>query len=186
MRDKEKDMAEESSIRGPQEKTAAELGRLLDSPRSLPEEQASTPIKPDGWDANEQMAHLCEMESTFRAWGERAMAQDGASLEGVIDEPVATPSEPANQHTVADLVSHMVRQHEATLQLIATLKLEDYDRRARNSVFGTLTVLQWLRSYYRHDRMHHDQLRSAQPSYQPRYLSRYETNKQRPTAGQGR
>jgi hypothetical protein len=36
-------------------------------------------------------------------------------------------------------------------------------------MFGTLTVMQWLRSYYRHDRMHYDQVRGAEPTYKPRF-----------------
>ena len=34
-------------------------------------------------------------------------------------------------------------------------------------MFGELTVMQWLRSYYRHDRMHYDQVRGDEPSTSP-------------------
>jgi hypothetical protein len=34
-------------------------------------------------------------------------------------------------------------------------------------MFGTLTALQWLRSYYRHDRMHMDQMAGREPEYKP-------------------
>ena len=49
------------------------------------------------------------------------------------------------------------------------MRPEDFDRTASQRMFGTLTVMQWLRSYYRHDRMHFDQVRGEEPEYKPRF-----------------
>jgi hypothetical protein len=46
---------------------------------------------------------------------------------------------------------------------------EQYDRSASNRLFGSLTALQWLRSYYRHDRMHFDQISGRESDYKPRW-----------------
>ena len=55
----------------------------------------------------------------------------------------------------------------------------DFDRRASNSLFGSLTVMQWLRSYYRHDRMHVDQISGLEPSYKPQFASGREPDQRR-------
>jgi hypothetical protein len=46
-------------------------------------------------------------------------------------------------------------------------------------MFGSLTVMQWLRSYYRHDRMHYDQVRGVEPEYKPRYAGGKEPDQRR-------
>jgi hypothetical protein len=46
---------------------------------------------------------------------------------------------------------------------------EQYERKGHNRLFGSLTVMQWLRSYYRHDRMHIDQISGREPEYRPRW-----------------
>jgi hypothetical protein len=46
-------------------------------------------------------------------------------------------------------------------------------------MFGTLTVLQWLRSYYRHDRMHQAQIAGRPSAYRPRYASGAEPDQRR-------
>lgn len=175
-------MADETAIQDLTEKMAHERARLMEILTALSEEAASTALKPGDWNAKEQMAHMCEMESAYRAWVEKALAEDGANIDGVGGEPVAIPLEGVNQHRAADLIAEMNRQREKTLRLIDSLKPEDYDRKATNALFGTLTVLQWLRSYYRHDRMHYDQISGEEPTYRPRFLSGREPDQRRPVA----
>ena len=45
---------------------------------------------------------------------------------------------------------------------------EQFERTASQPMFGRLTAMQWLRSYYRHDRMHRDQMAGRDPEYKPR------------------
>src|SRR3972149_3263305 len=86
-------------------------------------------------------------------------------------EPVAIPLERANLPSASEHVAEMRRQREKTLAVMERMRPEDYDRKATSQLFGTLTVLQWLRSYYRHDRMHYDQVRGEEPSYKPQYAA---------------
>lgn len=174
-------MADEEAIRELKEKMAAERERLLSLLESLREEEASRSPEPGEWNAKEQMAHMCEMESMYRAWVERALKEENANLDGTRGEPVAIPLEKANHHRVNELTAEMRRQRQKTLHLIDQLQPEDYERRASNSLFGTLTVLQWLRSYYRHDRMHFDQIRGEEPTYKPGFLSGREPDQRRPS-----
>jgi hypothetical protein len=46
-------------------------------------------------------------------------------------------------------------------------------------MFGSLTVMQWLRSYYRHDRMHRDQMAGREPEYKPRFAGGQEPDQRR-------
>jgi hypothetical protein len=176
-------MTEESQIRDLKEKMALERGKLLAVLEPLSEEGSETPAKRDDWNAKQQMSHLCEMEAAYRAWVEKALEEDGASLDGIGGEPVAIPLERANLHPLSEHMTEIRRQREKTLAVMARMRPEDYDRKATSQIFGTLTVLQWLRSYYRHDRMHYDQLRGEEPSYKPRFRSGEEPDQRRPAAG---
>lgn len=175
-------MAGESQIREIKEKMALERGKLLTVLESLSEEESGTPDKPGEWSAKQQMSHLCEMEAAYRAWVEKTLEEDGARLDGIVGEPVAIPLERANLHPVSEHATEMQRQREKTLAVMERMRPEDYDRKATSQIFGTLTLLQWLRSYYRHDRMHYDQVRGEEPSYKPRFRSGKEPDQRRPAA----
>ena len=53
--------------------------------------------------------------------------------------------------------------------LIKTISPDGYERILYTNAFGELTVLQCLRSYYRHDRMHAAQIEGRQSDYVPRW-----------------
>ena len=177
-------MTEEVRIKELQEKMAEERGKLLSTLERLSDEETSTPLNPEEWTAKQQMSHLCEMESAYRAWVEKALAEDGANLDGVQGEPVAIPLERAHLNAVTEHIAEMRAQREKTLAVMERMRPQDYDRTATSAVFGTLTVMQWLRSYYRHDRMHYDQLRGEETTYKPQFRSGKEPDQRRPaTAG---
>ncbi|HEY8766877.1 MAG TPA: DinB family protein [Dehalococcoidia bacterium] len=140
------------------------------------------PPQPTGegeWNAKQQMSHLCEMETAYRAWVARALQEDGADLDGVRGEPPAIPLEQADEHSVGEHVGEMRRQRAKTVALIEALRPEDFERKGSQRMFGSLTVMQWLRSYYRHDRMHCDQVRGVEPEYKPRYAGGKEPDQRR-------
>lgn len=172
-------MADQAQISDLIEKMATEREKLLAALESLREDEASTPPKAGAWTTKQQMSHLCEMETAYRAWVERALEEDGANVDGVRGERPAIPLERAGEGSVAEHVSEMRRQRQKTLALIGTMKPEDFERRATNSLFGYLTAMQWLRSYYRHDRMHNDQVLGEEPTYKPRFSSGAEPDQRR-------
>ena len=176
-------MADDQAIRELVEKMAEERSKLLALIESLDEAAAEqAPEDAEGeaqWSPKEQCAHLTEMETAYRAWVERALVEDNPDVAKLRGEQVAIPLEEANGHTVADLVAELRRQRERTLALIATLTPEQYDRTATQPMFGTLTVLQWLRSYYRHDRMHQAQIAGREQSYKPRFAGGSEPDQRR-------
>ena len=172
-------MADETQIADLSQKMISEREKLLSALESLSEDEAAQSPMDGEWTAKQQMSHLCEMETAYRAWVARALEEDGANVEGVRGERVAIPLEEAENYTVAEHVAEMRQQRERTMALIASMTPSDFDRRASNSLFGSLTVMQWLRSYYRHDRMHVDQISGLEPSYKPRFASGTEPDQRR-------
>jgi hypothetical protein len=172
-------MADATQIQELKEKMNAEREKLLSALESLGDDAASVSPKDGEWNAKQQMSHLCEMESAYRAWVERALEEDGANVDGVRGERVAIPLEAAEAHSLSEHIAEMRRQREKTLALIESMSSGDFERRASNSLFGSLTVMQWLRSYYRHDRMHVDQLSGREPEYKPQFASGSEPDQRR-------
>lgn len=167
-------------------KMTEERARFLAQASVLPEDVAAR--RPEGqtgeaeWSAKEQLAHLWEMERTYIAWVGAALKTNGVDLTGVRGQPVAIPIERANGHRVSDLVAALEAERVGTLRYIRSLSRADFDRTARQPMFGELTVLQWLRSFYRHDRMHTDQIAGRDPTYKPRFVDGREPDQRRPGA----
>ena len=184
---KGKCMADTAAIHELKQKMAEERDKLLAQIEALSDEEAARcPVDAQGeaqWSVKEQCAHLAEMETAYRAWVERALVEDNPDVTRVRGEPVAVPLEEANAHPLAELTAELRRQRQRTLDLIDRLQPEDFDRTATHALFGTLTVLQWLRSYYRHDRMHQDQIAGREPSYRPRFVGGREPDQRRARPG---
>jgi len=177
-------MATTEEIQDLAEKMTQERAALLASLDSIAEQQAEMRNPDadgeDGWSTKEQLSHLEWMEGLYRYWVERALSEDRPDLsEGDVPPPVIYPQEQAHDHTVAEHVAELIKQRERTLQLIGTIAPEQYDRTALSPAFGELSVLQWLRSYYRHDRMHQAQIEGRKSDYTPRFLSGEEPDQRR-------
>jgi uncharacterized damage-inducible protein DinB len=173
-------MAEQPQIDELKQKMAEERERLLAVLERLSDEEASKPTTGEGeWSAKQQMSHLCEMETAYRAWVAKALQENGANLDNVRGERPAIPLENAQEASVGQHVGEMRSQRAKTLALIDSMSPADFDRTATQRMFGELTVMQWLRSYYRHDRMHYDQVRGVEPEYKPRYAGGKEPDQRR-------
>jgi hypothetical protein len=173
-------MATPKEISELKQKMRDQRDQLLALLEPLSEAEAERPTTGEGeWTAKQQMSHLCEMETTYRAWVRRALEEPGGNIDRVAGEPPAIPLERANVHTVAEHVAEMRRQREETLAFIESISTEQFENTATQRMFGTLTVMQWLRSYYRHDRMHCDQVIGREPEYKPRYAGGSEPDQRR-------
>lgn len=154
-------------------KMAEERGRLVEQARGVSEADAeAVPVGKTGeeeWTVKEQLAHLCEMELGYDLWVNAALGEENPNVGGLRAPQAAIPIEAANGFTVAELLDVMARERADTLALIGGLSLEQFDRPATHPMFGTLTVMQWLRSFYRHDRMHADQIAGREPEYKPKF-----------------
>lgn len=161
-------------------KMAEERGKLIAAAERLSEDEANAvpqdAVGEEQWTAKEQLSHLWEMEHSYIAWCRAALEQSGADVTGVRGAPVAIPIEDAPQHSVRTLLDELIVERAATNEFIASLSLSDFHCTARTEAFGELTVMQWLRSFYRHDRQHTAQIEGRQSDYRPSYQSGVEPN----------
>jgi hypothetical protein len=165
-------MATDEQIQQLREKMRAERGKLLAVLDAIGENKAERPTSGEGeWSAKQQMAHLCEMETAYRAWVEKALTEDNPNVDNVFGGPPAITLTKAHGHTAAEHLAEMRRQRALTEAVIDDIGAEQFERTATQQMFGTLTVMQWLRSYYRHDRMHSDQVSGRDPEYKPRFTN---------------
>jgi hypothetical protein len=173
-------MATREQVEELKAKMAEERAALIAAARALnPEDALHVPVDAEGeeqWTALEQLAHLWEMERNYDAWVLKALKEDTPSLEGVVGMPVAIPVEEANNSSIDELLARLEVERAYTLGVIDAMPLDAFDRTARSPIFGELTVLQWLRSFYRHDRQHAAQIQGRQSEYQPRFASGKEPN----------
>jgi hypothetical protein len=118
------------------------------------------------------------MERNYDAWVRAALESDGVDLRGVAAEPVAIPVEQANGHSIDELLRALELDRAYTFGLIDGMALDAFDRTAVSPVFGSLTVLQWLRSFYRHDRQHAAQIEGRKSDYQPNFKGKEPNQRQ--------
>lgn len=176
-------MADQDAIDELIDKMTQQRDQLIAQIESFGDQDASR--EPPGgegeaqWSVKQQCAHLAEMETAYRSWVKRGLAEDNPDVTRDRGEPVTIPLEDANDHTVAELTRQLRDQRAITVKLIQSMRPEDFDRTAAQRMFGTLTLLQWLRSYYRHDRMHADQVAGREPQYKPRFTSGSEPDQRR-------
>ncbi len=176
-------MATAESIRELLDKMAAERESLLREIQALTDEAAGR-TQPDAageaqWSAKEQLAHLAEMETTYRAWVERALAEDGADVQDVRGVRPRIGLSEAHRHSAAELADQLRQERDTTLALVRSMAPDQFEHTASQPMFGRLTVMQWLRSYYRHDRMHRDQIAGREPEYKPKFAGGIEPDQRR-------
>jgi hypothetical protein len=166
-------MATREQVDELKQKMAEQRAELLAAARSLsPNDALSVPKDAEGeeqWTALEQLAHLWEMERSYDSWVLRALHEDNPELAGSLAEPVAIPIEAANTHTIDEMVECLLKERTYTLGIIDAIRLDDFERTAVSPIFGQLTVMQWLRSFYRHDRQHAAQIQGRKSDYQPNF-----------------
>jgi len=166
-------MATPEQVAELKQKMAGERAALIAAASALsPADCLRIPVDAEGeeqWTALEQLAHLLEMERAYDTWVTAALAFENPDISTVPIEPVSIPIEAANGKTADALLRELDRERVSTLALIDSIPLPGFERTATSPVFGTLTVLQWLRSFYRHDRQHAAQVLGRQSGYRPNF-----------------
>ena len=161
-------------------KMALERGKLIAAAEGLRGDDADqVPVDAVGeeqWTAKEQLAHLMEMERNYVAWCRAALVESGTHISGGYDMPVEIAIEHAPKHTVRELLDELIGERERTNHFIRSLLLQQFSNTAITPGFGELTVMQYLRSFYRHDRQHTAQIEGRQSDYQPNFASGVEPN----------
>ncbi len=176
-------MSDATAISELLDKMTSEREALLTEAEALSADAADfAPADGEGeaqWTPKEQLAHLAEMETAYRAWVEKALAEDAPDLTGVTGERPEIRIPQAKSRTLPELTAQLRQQRAVTIDLIKSMTPEQFDRKASQPMFGSLTVMQWLRSYYRHDRMHRDQMAGRDPAYKPKFVGGAEPDQRR-------
>jgi hypothetical protein len=178
-------MATSEAIRELLDKMTAQRDALLTQAEALSDADAEwAPADAEGeaqWSAKQQLAHLAEMETAYRAWVQNALDEDDPDVSRVRGERPRIALPEAHAHGIADLAAQLREQRATTLAMVERMAPEQFERTASQPMFGRLTVMQWLRSYYRHDRMHADQMAGRDPAYKPRFVGGREPDQRRGT-----
>ena len=161
-------------------KMQLERGKLIAAAEALRGDDADrVPVDAVGeeqWTAKEQLAHLMEMERGYIAWCRASLAESGVDVSAVRGIPVDIPIEDAPDHSVRELLDALIAERVRTNHFIRSLLLEQFSNTAVTPGFGELTVMQYLRSFYRHDRQHTAQIEGRQSDYKPNFQSGVEPN----------
>ena len=138
---------------------------LVGQVQEMPEEEAGRRPAEREWSAKEQLVHLAAFERLWLEWATKVRDEPGSEVGPPPPNPAAYPE--AETCSVADLLQELASARSDTLAAIEGLTDDELKRRGKHLLFGEMSVLQMLRSLYRHDRMHMDQMAGREASFRP-------------------
>jgi len=133
--------------------------------QEMTEEEANRRPAEGGWSAKEQLVHLAAFERLWLEWAMKVRDEAGCEVGPPSPNPPAYPE--AETRSVADLLQELASARADTLAAIEGLTDDELKRRGKHLLFGEMSVLQMLRSLYRHERMHMDQMAGREASFRP-------------------
>ncbi|MBI4336738.1 MAG: DinB family protein [Chloroflexi bacterium] len=153
------------------QKLAEERHALLRCLAALSDEAAAA-HPGGGWSAKQQAAHLCQAERTWVDWAFTVCDKPDATVgqtpqEGQI---FLAEVEGADGYPLWYWQTRLKTARAETLRrlAIADLTADVLQRKGTHRTFGEMTVLQFLRGLYRHDRMHREQVQGKKQSFEVR------------------
>ena len=138
---------------------------LVHQVQEMTEEEAGRRPSEQDWSAKEQLVHLAAFERLWLEWAMKVRDEPGCEVGPPPPNPPAYPE--ADTRSVADLLQELASVRGDTLAAIEGLTDDELKRRGKHLLFGEMSVLQMLRSLYRHDRMHMDQMAGREASFRP-------------------
>ena len=139
---------------------------LVHQVQEMTEEEASRRPAEREWSAKEQLVHLAAFERLWLEWAMKVRDEPGSDVGPPRPNPSAYPE--AETRSLADLLGELGSARSDTVAAIEGLTDDELKRRGKHLLFGEMSVLQMLRSLYRHDRMHMDQMAGREGSFRPR------------------
>ena len=146
-------------------KIDSQRGQLIGQLRQMTDAEAGRRLSEGQWSAKEQVAHLATYERLWLEWTLAVRDEPGCQVGPTKANPEAYPE--AQTRSLDDLLQELASARRETVAAIGGLTAEELQRKGKHLLFGEMTVLQMLRSLYRHDRMHMDQMTGQKPSYNP-------------------
>ncbi|MBM2826513.1 MAG: DinB family protein [Dehalococcoidia bacterium] len=149
------------------EKLTANRKAFLELAKSLSEPQLVTPHKEGDRFPKGMLLHAAEAERSYvDRWARRARDEDSPDLNSRSEAPgEAALYNEAESMSREELLQRLNDARENTLKFIAETSDEEFDRVGRNTPFGDLSVHQFLKSLYRHDQMHIDEIQGKESAY---------------------
>jgi uncharacterized damage-inducible protein DinB len=138
---------------------------LVHQVQEMTEEEAGRRLTEGEWSAKEQLVHLATFERLWLEWAMKVRDEPGSKVGPPSPNPPAYPE--AESRSVAELLQELASARADTLAAIEGLTDDELKRRGKHLLFGEMSVLQMLRSLYRHDRMHMDQMAGREASFRP-------------------
>ncbi len=152
-------------------KLEANRQKLMELARELDDDKLKSPNKEGDRSPKGMLMHLAQTEHSYVFnWAKRARDENSPDLkreggEGGGEAPLFNEANPV---TVDELISSLEKSRLATLRFVAETSDEEFERVGRNTPFGDLTVHQFLKSLYRHDQMHIDEIIGVDSAYEVR------------------
>jgi uncharacterized damage-inducible protein DinB len=147
------------------EKLESERGQLVGQVRLMTEEEAGRRPSERAWSTKEQLLHVAAFERQWLEWALAVRDEPGCEVGPPPPNPEAYPE--AQTRSLDDILWELDSARKDTVAGIDGLSAEELQRRGKHLLFGEMSVLQMLRSLYRHDRMHMDQIAGREPSFRP-------------------
>jgi uncharacterized damage-inducible protein DinB len=147
------------------EKLESHRRELVSQVQEMTEEEVSRRPAEGEWSAKEQLVHLAAFERLWREWAMKVRDEPGCEVGPPPPNPAAYPE--AETRSLADLLQELASARTDTLAAFEGLTDDELKRRGKHLLFGEMSVLQMLRSLYRHDRMHMDQMAGRESSFRP-------------------
>jgi len=147
------------------DKLESQRDQLIGQLRQMAEQEAARRPSERHWSAKEQVAHLTTYERLWLGWTLAVRDEPGCQVGPRKANPEAYPE--AQARSLGDLLQELASARRDTIAAIEGLTAEELQRKGRHILFGEMSVLQMLRSLYRHDRMHMDQIAGREPAYRP-------------------
>jgi uncharacterized damage-inducible protein DinB len=147
------------------EKLETQREQLIDALRLMAEEEASRRPSERAWSAKEQLLHLATFERQWLEWSMAVRDRPGCEVGPPPPNPEAYPE--AKSRSLGEILGDLASARRDTVAAIGGLSAEELQRKGKHLLFGEMNVLQMLRSLYRHDRMHMDQIAGRESSYRP-------------------
>jgi uncharacterized damage-inducible protein DinB len=145
------------------QKLESQRQELVHQVQEMTEEEASRRPSGGDWSAKEQLVHLAAFERLWLQWALKVRDEPGCEVGPPSPNPPAYPE--AETRSVADLLQQLASARADTIAAIEGLSDDELKRRGKHLLFGEMSVLQMLRSLYRHDRMHMDQMAGREGSF---------------------
>ncbi|MBO0721709.1 MAG: DinB family protein [Blastocatellia bacterium] len=148
----------EEERRGLIERYAAGYDEVVAALDGFPEDGLSAHPLPGKWSAREIVQHLADSEMTSALRLRRLLVEEDPLVQGY-DQDLFAERLHYNERAIEPALAAFRAARATTLQLLAAMTEEDWQRAGRHTESGRYTAEDWLRIYAAHAHGHAEQIR---------------------------